>query len=340
MATRRSDGSARTDPAKAAKAALAAVLRQRVALWAELDAELARLIDRALAEITAQLARAPSDYQQWVLPRLVDGVRRVADALAVSSSTRASDGMRRAWSLGEQAVTAPVSAAQAAEAMQVATGAAAPMTAVPTVALGTPDLRQLRALQAVNTHLISGATTDLVTAINRELGQVVLGARSPFEAIQRVQTLLPERTRNQVRGIVTTNLGTAFNTASHAALEAQAARDPLLRKQWRRSGKLHSRWNHDLADGQVQDVGTPFELVAGDGRGTVHLMYPADPAAPVGEVIHCGCVALPWKAGWKMRVPAAKALTPQEVTARREDAAQKAGRRLPVLKPQAARSKR
>ena len=338
MATRRRpDGQASTDPAKAAKAALAAVLRQRVALWADLDAELARLIDQALAQITAQLARAPSDYQQWVLPRLAEGVRRVGDELAVTSATRAADGLRQAWVLGEQAVTQPVAAAQAAEARQVATGAAAPLAAPPTLAPAAPDLRQLRALQAVNTHLITGATTDLVNAINRELGQVVLGARSPFEAMQRVQTLMPDRTTRQVRGIVTTNLGTAFNTASFRALEAQAARDPLIRKQWRRSGKLHSRWNHDLADGQVQDVGVPFELVAADGRGTVHLMYPADPAAPVGEVIHCGCVALPWKATWKMRTPAGKQLSAEELAARREDAARRAGKRLPAGRRSAAK---
>lgn len=332
MATgKSSNGAPGTDPAKAAKAALAQVLRQRVALWANLDAELARLIDQALLTINGQLARAPSDYQQWVLPRLSDSIRRVSDELAVSASTKASDGLRQAWALGERVVQAPIAAAQAAETLQAAAGAsqAAPGAAVATAVFGSPDLRQLRALQAVNTHLITGATADLVNSVNRELGQVVLGTRTPFEAMQAVQQLLPERTKHQVRGIVTSNLGTAFNTASFKALQAQAARDPKIRKQWRRSGKLHSRWNHDAIDGQVQEINDPFELPAGKGRGSVQMMFPADPAAPIGEVIHCGCVALPWKATWKMRVPAGKPLTPEEVEARREDAARVEGKRLP-----------
>lgn len=325
MATGSSSEAAKV--AKAAKAALALVLRQRVALWADLDAELGRLVDLALAQIVSQLAGAPSDYQQWVLPRLTQGVQRLADELALTAGTKAAEGLRQAWGLGERAVQAPVAAAQAAEALKPVAPLLVP-AANPTLALGAPDLRQLRALQAVNTHLISGATSDLVNKVNRELGQVLLGTRTPFEAMQAVSTLLPDRTKNQVRGIVTTNLGTAFNTASFRALQAQAARDPKIRKQWRRSGKRHARWNHDLADGQVQDVNVPFELTAGNGQGMVKLMHPGDPAAPVGEIMHCGCVALAWKASWKMRVPGAQALTADELAQRKEDQAQRDGKRL------------
>lgn len=307
---------------QAARAALAQVLRQRVALWADLDAELGRLIDLALQAITGQLARAPTEYQQWVLPRLAEGVRRVADELAGQLGSKASAGLQQAWQLGERAVSQPL--AQAAP-FEVRT---APLAMLP-----APDLRQLRALQAVNTYRITDATAGMVQAINRELGLVTLGVRSPHEAMMAVAQQLPDRTKSQVRGIVTSNLATAFNTASWQALKAQAERDPQIKKQWRRSGKLHSRWNHDLADGQVKAVDEPFVLQAADGRGTVKLMYPADPAAPVGEVIHCGCVALPWKSGWKMRVPAAQAFTPAERAARAEAEARKAGKRLPANRP-------
>jgi hypothetical protein len=112
--------------------------------------------------------------------------------------------------------------------------------------------------------------------------------------------------RAQVRGIVNSNLATAFNGAADTRLQEVAARDPGLKKQWRRSGKLHSRANHDAADGQVQDVGKPFVLQSGHKPGqTVKLMFPGDPKAPVGETIHCGCVSLPWKATWRMRNPGA-----------------------------------
>ncbi|TXI17627.1 MAG: hypothetical protein E6Q67_13005 [Roseateles sp.] len=316
MATRKPD-TPRT-AGQAAKAALLQVMRERVALWADVDAELGRMIEQALLTVLGQLARAPSDYQQWVLPRLVEGLRRVGDELAVQLGTAAAGGLRQAWQLGERAVSLPLMAAAPFELQGSASAA-----------LGQVDLRQLRALQAVNTDRISGATAEMVQQINRQLGQVVLGVQSPFDAMQAVQTLMPEKTKAQVRGIVTSNLGTAFNTASWQALAAQAARDPEIRKQWRRSGKLHSRWNHDLADGQVQPVDQPFVLVSADGRSQVELMYPADPAAPVGEVIHCGCVALPWKAGWKMKRATIQAYSPAEIAARREKAAQAEGKRLP-----------
>ncbi len=98
-----------------------------------------------------------------------------------------------------------------------------------------------------------------------------------------------------------------------------------------------SRWNHDLADGQVQPVDEPFVLQAANGKGTVQLMYPADPAAPVGEVIHCGCVALPWKATWKMRTPAARAFSAAELAAKKELQARRDGKRLPTRPRQAGR---
>lgn len=321
MATRKPSDPPRT-AGQAAKAAMAQVLRERVALWANLDKELGRLIDAALAAIVAQLARAPADYQQWVLPRLAEGVQRVADALQGQLAIRGADGLRQAWQLGERAVTLPIGQAAAFE-MRVA-----PLALVP-----SPDLRQLLALQAMNTHRIVGATAELVQKVNHQLGMVALGVQTPHQAMQVLQAEMPDRTAREVRGIVTTNLGTAFNTASWQALKAQAARDPAIKKQWRRSGKLHSRWNHDQADGQVQPVDEPFSLQAGNGKGTVSLMYPADPAAPVGEVIHCGCVALPWKEGWKMRVPAARAFSPAEVKARKDAAARKEGKRISTTRP-------
>lgn len=290
-------------PAQAARAAMARVLRERAALVQDLDGEIARLVDAALARITAQLTGAPTDYQQWVLPRLMEGINRVLDELAAGSATKAANGLRQAWELGTRLIDAPVAAEATAAA---AAGPGLPSLATP-ITLGVPDLRQLRAMQSFSTGLIKGATTETVNAINRQLGQVVLGAAAPYDAIRAVSQLLPTRTSSQVRGIVNSNLATAFNTAAFERLRQQAARDPGIRKQWRRSGKLHSRDNHDAADGQVQDIDQPFVLIDGHKPGKfVSLMYPADPAAPIGETINCGCVALPWKATWKMRMPAAR----------------------------------
>lgn len=295
--------------AKAARDALARVLRDRAALVAAADADLVALIEQALGRITAQLAAAPSDYELWVLPRLMEGITRVLDELAANAAATASNRMGEAWRLGERLVTAPFEAEQARQpggvpAVPAPAAVPSPAVADPAAGLGTPSVPQLRAMQQFNTAMIKGATGDTVKAINRALGQVVLGVAQPIEAIKLVSRLLPDRTSAQVRGIVNTNLASAFNGAAHAKMLAQAARDPALRKQWRRSGKRHSRANHDAADGQVVPVAEPFVLLPGKAKGdVVRLMYPCDPTAPVGETIHCGCVALPWKATWRMRNP-------------------------------------
>ena len=303
------------EAAKAARAALAKVLRERGDLARELDGEILKLIDQALARITQQLAAAPSDYQQWVLPRLMEGIGRVLDELAASAAARANSGLRSAWELGDRLVTGPISAADSAAGV----AASLATTAAPAAGLGVPQLQQLRAMQQFTTGLISGATRETASAINRQLGQVMLGAANPFDAIQAVSKLLPDRTSSQVRGIVNTNLAAAFNSAAFEKLKAQAARDPGLRKQWRRSGKVHSRDNHDAIDGQVQEVDKPFIVTT--KKGPVEIMFPCDPRAPIGETINCGCVSLPWKTSWKMRRAGPAPLTADERKAKAAAAA-------------------
>ena len=339
------------DPGRAARQALLAALRERVALLDETDAALAALIDAAVGRITAQLAAQPTDYALWVLPRLMDGIRRVADELALQAAARSSDGIRAAWALGERAVDAPIAAADAAvqATTPTATPAAAPTAAPPVAApplapvdtaagLGAPSARQVLAMQHFTTEKIKDATADVVRRVNTELGQVVLGVQTPFQAMARVAKVLPERSGSSIRAIVTHQLAQAFNTASFQSLVRQAERDPAIKKQWRRSGKIHSRANHDAADGQVQEVRMPFELLPGDGRGElVRIMYPVEPGAPLKETINCGCVCLPWKSTWKMKRPGAVPMTDAE-RARRDARRPVAGKKKAPATPKAQQS--
>ncbi len=85
---------------------------------------------------------------------------------------------------------------------------------------------------------------------------------------------------------------------------------PGLQKQWRRSGKIHSRTSHDRADGQVRPVDKPFD-VAG-----VQLRFPRDPLGPAKETINCGCTSLPFMATWEVTTPGRQPFTPAELAAR------------------------
>ena len=78
---------------------------------------------------------------------------------------------------------------------------------------------------------------------------------------------------------------------------------PGLRERWRRSGKIHSRLTHDVADGQVQPVDESFRV---SGR---RLMFPRDPAGPPVETTNCGCQSLPWMEEWDVQHPGRRAYT-------------------------------
>lgn len=309
--------------AQAARAAITQVLKDRATLINTTDAELAKLVEDALGRVLALLAGQPSDYQLWVLPRLVDGLARIGEELTRQAGEKAGAAMGKAWTLGAKAVDAP---------LQLAADA--------TAGLGTPSTQQLRALQVMTTGQIGGASQAAVATINRELGQVVLGVQSPFAAQQKVAAVLTDRTSSQLRAIVGLSLGQAFNTSSFARLQAQAARDPKIKKMWRRSGKRHARWNHDAIDGTVEEVDTPFTLQSGNKKGgPIKIMYPAEPAAPIGETINCGCVLIPWKATWGMQYKGAKPYTAQERADRGLDKGKVPPKPAAPAKPQTTQAK-
>ena len=85
---------------------------------------------------------------------------------------------------------------------------------------------------------------------------------------------------------------------------------PGLQKQWRRSGKIHSRASHDRADGQGRPVVKPLD-VAG-----VQLRFPRDPRGPAKHSINCGCTSLPFMASWEVATPGRQPFTPTELAAR------------------------
>ena len=81
-----------------------------------------------------------------------------------------------------------------------------------------------------------------------------------------------------------------------------------MKKQWRRSGKAHSRLEHDTIDGQIREVDKPFTL----GNG-IELMHPRDPKAPAKETINCGCDSLPFMEEWEVKTPGKKPFSAEEI---------------------------
>ena len=235
-------------------------------------ATLASLLRGVAADIAAQLARQPSDFQRWYLPELAAEVRRMLAELAGDAGMAVAGAAGEAWRLGE--------------------GLADDGLRVSGLRLALPrlDSAQLVAMRAFATERITGITLEVGNRINTELGRVVIGAQTPFQAVESVSQILGETTLKRANTIVHTQLAQAHSAATQLRME-QIASDamPELEKRWIKSGKREPRLNHAVINGQVQPAGSPFKL----NGGRLLMMCPHDPAAPIGEVINCGCISVP-----------------------------------------------
>ena len=97
------------------------------------------------------------------------------------------------------------------------------------------------------------------------------------------------------KGEATTAYAARLRTLARTAATANAAHRMATSDLARKRGRL--RWvtvhdnrvrpTHVAADGQIQDLGTPFHV------GDAHLLYPGDPAGPLKETANCRCILVP-----------------------------------------------
>ena len=254
----------------------------RTAILRDTNAEIRRLLRASLADINVVLASQPSDYQSWILPQLAREIRRVLGVFGEAAAGELTSSARDAWQLGQDLIDRPL------EAAEVRIAGALPYI----------DPQQLQAMTAFMTDRIKDVGMGAANKINAELGLVVIGAQSPSDAIGATRLILGEESRTRASTIVRTELSRVYAVAANERLLQTAERVPGMQKQWRKSGKRHPRFYHDLADGQVRDADEPFVL----GNGA-KLMFPHDPAAPASETINCGCVMIPFKDDWTVAQP-------------------------------------
>lgn len=262
-------------------------LRKAIADYENQTAEsllaLNAILNSAREQIVFRLRRSPSDYDLYLLPALEAQIGAIMTGVSRQSVSVAQQALASGWLAGELIVDAPLSAAG------VAINGIAPAI----------DTRQLLALQHVTTNKIQGVTSAMATNINTQLGLVMMGVQSSDTAVTVITNILDETDRGRALGILRTEISRANSIASHLRKLSAATVVPGMQKQWRRSGRKHPRASHSFADGQVQDMDKPFMI------GGVPMMHPHDPAAPIGEVINCGCQALPYMKSWTMSRPGA-----------------------------------
>lgn len=252
----------------------------RTRLIRDAQAEIERLLHAAGEQAAAVLAGAPSDYQLWRLQHLRAEIRRVLTDVAPKAADAAEAALIQSWALG----AAAIDGVMAAPAL--------------TAAMPAIDRGQLDAMRAFTTDKISGATLDAMDRISDQLALTMIGTQTPFEAVQEVTKILGESTRKRATSIVRTELATAYSTANQLRLEQWGSTVPGLKKRWVKSGKVHPRIEHAVIHGQVRDVGKPFDLEG----GTVQMMQPHDPGAPLRHRINCGCMSVPVVPGYSRTI--------------------------------------
>lgn len=266
-------------------AAQRANLRARAGLLAATDVAVRKRLQDAALAISGLLAQQPADWRVWQLGAIQPQVQQLIDALTGDLQAAGNAALDSAWNVGVAAVDAPLASAGIHVDWR----------------LPLLDTSVLTALKTFTAGRIQDLSSQALGRIDRAIGLTVLGATTPNEAIQAVQAELGTKdsaSMRRARRIVHTSLGEAYATAQQQRLEQSAELVPDLRKQWLRSGKIHSRWNHDAADGQTVPVAKPFVLPANRGTGTVTMMHPHDPKAPAGEIINCGCTHRAWLTRW------------------------------------------
>lgn len=282
------------EKAKAFRDIRAESLKRRTRIIADTRAEILRMLVDASERVQLRLAAQPGDAERWVLADLQTEIRRMMAEFGDRAAARLSSTAGSSWEAGQALIDEPL------VPVGYRIAGIAPML----------DTRQLIAMRAFMTDRIKDVGVQAANKLNTELGLVVLGAQAPATAITRVADILGDGARGRAINIMRTELLRVFDTAAQERLIQAAGVVDGLRKQWRRSGKVHSRIYHDLADGQVQDAGKPFKL----GNGVL-LMFPHDPAAPAGETINCGCTSIPWKADWEVATPGRRRYTAAEMEA-------------------------
>lgn len=272
-------------------------LREGIRLTADTGKEVRAQLIKAQKDIAEILAGAPTDYRRWQLVQLQQSVARALAGLEAGANAVLQSGLSSSWTAGVALIDKPLASA--------AVDISADLFAI--------DTRRLLQMRRFTTDRIKDVTVTLANTINGELAQAAIGTQTPFEAAQKIAGKLQTGGLDRAATITRHQLGTAFSTAAQERQEQAAALLPGLRKQWRRSGKTHSRIEHDLTDGQVRDVDKPFDLPDG-----TKLMHPRDPAGPAKHTINCGCSSIPFMESWEVMRPGRQEFTPEEIAANRQ----------------------
>lgn len=272
-------------------------------------ARMDRLASATLRKVLALLSQAQAKIRTAIAMQPLNSAaatRQVAASLQQFRTEVAAlwtEAAAQAWQLGVDLVDEPLAAA--------GVDLSAPTRPLREASVGSNikgvSERQLAAMQEFMVDRIADISVEARDAIKTQLGLAVAGAQSVSDTIANVDQILGGNARRRASTITNTELNRVFAAASYERMLESSKRVPGLKKQWRRSGKIHSRIEHDLIDGQVRPVAEPFQV------GAEQLRYPRDPRGSAKNTINCGCKILPFMQHWQVAEKGPRPFTPEEI---------------------------
>lgn len=145
---------------------------------------------------------------------------------------------------------------------------------------------------------LTAVRNDAAAKIRAEITLGLLGQKTPHEITSAIAGTLErpgvfQSIAARAEVITKTEMGRAFSMAAQSSFESAIETLPEMQKMWLHAGHPKSpRIYHLNLNGDIKPVDQPFLV------GSVIMMYPRDPKAPVSEIINCGCMHVPYMAEW------------------------------------------
>lgn len=277
------------DQERAWKASEKEAAGARKTLLQETASDVIAALKRARENIIQILAGAPSDYQTWHLTELQKEIDRVLSSFSNSAGQTVSAAASKGWTVAAESIDRAISVS----------GISAVMPRI--------DSGQLMGISSFMVERIKDVSTVTASKMRLEVGLTMIGSQSINDTIDRVAQIMDTTDVARVKTIVGTGLSSVWSVARDTRSMQSEEVGVEMEKIWRRSGKIHSRLTHDLADGQRVPAADNFNI------GGVSMRHPHDPAAPAKEIINCGCIALYRPKGVRSALADKRPFTAQEI---------------------------
>jgi hypothetical protein len=245
------------------------------------------MLDAARREILGRLVSIdPQSFSAAQLRELKRSIDAAMEKFRTDATAFMESAEAHAARLGAEAVTRPL----------VSLGMEA-------LAVGHVNPTTLTIAQGYTADLITNLSRQASYDINAALQRAFLGGQSWDQIVQQIARGLGATGRVSVFDKIGDRAATIAENetlrihaiSGQARMEELVARHPELQKQWKHIPVAKvPRLTHYVADGQVKDVKSPFEIPVLPGAEPELLMYPRDPNGSAANTINCHCLSVPY----------------------------------------------